>query len=248
MKRFLVAVSTTIVFATSTLAADIPTKAPPPMAVPVASWTGCYVNAGVGYGLWNQRHYSLNIPIDRTRLSADVDSGGEGWLGRFGGGCDYQLSGRWVVGAFADYDIMDLTGKFQNAFSGASGDEKQDWAWSVGGRVGYLITPSVLTYFDGGYTQTHFDRVNLGFPPTVPPFAYAVATTYDGWFIGGGFEYNLGWLPGMFVRTQYRYASYGAEDVQEYFNDGTPGAGNRMEWKHVQTVTTSLVWRFNLGR
>ncbi|MGA8817301.1 MAG: porin family protein, partial [Xanthobacteraceae bacterium] len=37
-------------------AADLmPLKAP--MPAPVMSWTGCYVDGGWGYGMWNQDHY-----------------------------------------------------------------------------------------------------------------------------------------------------------------------------------------------
>ena len=32
----------------------MPVKAPAPVAVAAYSWTGCYVGAGGGYGMWNQ--------------------------------------------------------------------------------------------------------------------------------------------------------------------------------------------------
>ena len=39
----------------SALAADLyPMKAPTPAPL---TWTGCYVDGGVGYGMWNQDHY-----------------------------------------------------------------------------------------------------------------------------------------------------------------------------------------------
>jgi hypothetical protein len=39
---------------------------------------------------------------------------------------------------------------------------------------------------------------------------------------------------------------YDAQDVQEFFNNGAFGTGNRMQ-KDIQTVTSSLVWRFTSG-
>src|ERR1700730_5564910 len=89
---------------TPALAADMPLKAP----APVASWTGCYVSAGWGYGMLDDERSGS----DPTR--AGSTSAGKGWLGAFGGGCDYQLNntplGPIVIGAFADYDPMDITG------------------------------------------------------------------------------------------------------------------------------------------
>src|SRR4029077_14238805 len=39
------------------MAADMAVKAPIMRApLPAFSWTGCYLDAGVGYGIWNQDH------------------------------------------------------------------------------------------------------------------------------------------------------------------------------------------------
>src|ERR1700686_1869409 len=94
-------------------AAPILTKAP--MMAPVFSWTGCYIDAGVGYGMWNQDH-STTTTIGGVPNIDTVENtgGGRGWLGRVGGGCDYQLSGtvfsNFVIGVFGDYDWMSLKG------------------------------------------------------------------------------------------------------------------------------------------
>ena len=235
----------------------VPYKAPPPPP-PAVSWTGCYVDAGYGYGLWDQRQYQETFP-GLAPTSATVDSGGKGWLGRFGGGCDYQLGGmglsNWVVGAFADYDWMNIHGQMSPGDTIFVGNEKESGAWYVGGRIGYLVTPSLMTYFDGGYTQTHYSSVALGALPVPTPVGFVgetlPANTYHGWFIGGGTEYalNFGWLPihGLFWRNEYRYASYDAVDLPLVPNPGgIAGIGMHSE-KDVQTITSSLVWRFNWG-
>jgi hypothetical protein len=51
--------------------------------------------------------------------------------------------GTWLVGAFADYDFMDL-----------NGNEKESGAWAVGARIGYLVAPAILVYWNGGFTET----------------------------------------------------------------------------------------------
>ena len=89
---------------------------PPPPPAPVYNWTGCYVDGGAGYGLWSQDHSMTGPygPGGAVETTVTTHDGGRGWLGRFGGGCDYQFSaggwGNWVVGVFGDYDFMNLTG------------------------------------------------------------------------------------------------------------------------------------------
>jgi outer membrane immunogenic protein len=225
----------------------------PPQPV---SWTGCYVDGGVGYGMWNDQHYGETFP-GLVRLTGTATSGGEGWLGRVGGGCDYRLSGaglsNWVVGAFADYDFMNLRSQNFAAVAGAGAIETESGSWAGGGRIGYLFFPNLMTFFSGGWTQARFDRQNLFATfafPAVPAGAFIPAQTYSGWFLGGGMEYALDfdWLPihGVFWRNEYRYSSYSAADLPILFDGGAPiGTGEHGE-KTVQTITTSLVWRFNL--
>jgi outer membrane immunogenic protein len=219
MKSLLMAsVATVALTAGTAFAADMgmPLKAPtqPP---PTVSWTGCYVDGGVGYGMWKQDSYSEST-VGLVPLSNTTSFGGDGWLGRLGGGCDYQISSSFVVGAFADYDFMSVKGQYMDPLSGFIGQENESRSWAAGGRIGYLVTPSLLTYFDGGYTQTHFDQINFGTltPPAVPTGVDIPAQTYNGWFLGGGYEYALsGIVPiqGLFWRTEYRFAEYQAADV-----------------------------------
>jgi outer membrane immunogenic protein len=202
----------------------------------------------VGYGFWNQVHSIFS--------TVDLNSGGSGWLGRFSAGCDYQTTGsNFVIGAFGDYDLMDLEGSMSTqlvnaAFPGApsQANEKATWAWSAGARIGYLIAPMVLTYVDGGFTRAHFDQMNVVTSVGVPVGNAFPAQTYNGWFLGGGIEYNVNWLPiqGLLLRTEYRYARYSSADLTEFsIPTGLPLAGvfilhSRPE---TQTITTSLIWR-----
>src|SRR5205807_10648875 len=100
-------------------------------------------------------------------------SGGRGYFGTVQGGCDYQFPvGAWnfVVGAFGDYDFANMDGRhISNTLLNAVGTENLSSQWAVGGRVGWIALPGLLTYFSGGYTQAKFDRVNY---TTVigPPF------------------------------------------------------------------------------
>jgi outer membrane immunogenic protein len=63
MKRLLLSSLAGLILTTgSALAADLSRPAPtykaPPPPPPAVSWTGCYIDGGVGYGLWKQDHFS----------------------------------------------------------------------------------------------------------------------------------------------------------------------------------------------
>ena len=236
------------------MAADLrmPVKAPYAPPPVVTSWTGCYIDGGVGYGMYNQDSNSINSTTG-AGIGAPVTNGGRGWLGRLGGGCDYQFGSSWVIGAFGDFDFMDLHGNFGDPSGPVVGREKESSAWYAGGRLGYVVTPSLLAYVDGGWTQTRFDAVsfNSAFVPSVATGLGLPAHTYNGWFIGGGYEYALsGIIPihGLFWRTEYRFAQYESANVPVVFTaTGAPfGVSEHMQ-KFTQTVTSGLVWRFNFG-
>jgi outer membrane immunogenic protein len=252
MNRLLIATAAVALATVGTAgAADLPVKAPPLPPAPVYTWTGCYVSGGLGYGMWNQDHH---VDVLGVQVTSDETSGGRGWLGRVGGGCDYQVSSSFVIGAFADYDFMNLRshdfadlGLGLGATLGAQ--EKESGSWAAGLRLGYLPYPNLMTFVSGGWTQARFDRMDIDFI-TNPPVALGVfidAHTYNGAFIGGGYEYRLPFAPSLTWKTEYRFNWYNSADLPILFADGfATGVSEHVE-KTVQTVTTSLVWRFDFG-
>jgi outer membrane immunogenic protein len=256
MNKLLIATAA-VAFATvgTASAADLPVKAPPmTAAAPVASWTGCYVGAGIGYGLWNQDESESAFGIN----TATYTNGGRGWLGRGGIGCDYQFSQQFVIGAFGDYDWMSLKGaSAQSANFTATGggapaaiaNEKETAAWYAGLRLGYLPYPNLMTFVSGGWTETRFSQRDFFSPVTGALFGTsAPQTTFNGWFIGGGTEYRLPWWQNLTWKTEYRFSQYQSKD-EALFVTATGAATGTIfhDQKFVQTVTTSLVWRFNWG-
>jgi outer membrane immunogenic protein len=244
-------------------AADMPYKVPsyaPPPA-PVYSWTGCYIDAGAGYGFWNQDHHtSFPVPINGINSTVTTTDGGNGWLGRFGGGCDYQtplFNNRFVIGVFGDYDVMSLAGKNSPSEQDIdpvcgceavlTANQKQTGAWYVGGRIGYLVNPAFLAFLDGGYTQASFSQSNEYLTLSGAGIGFWYPGFNDsGWFVGGGGEYALDWIPirGFFLKGEYRYAQYNNVSLAETSAAGVDGNVETTK-PYVQTVTASLVWRFN---
>src|ERR1044072_2167240 len=114
MKKTFLSIALTAGFAGSAFAADLPVKAARPMApAPVAySWTGCYVGAGGGYGMFTQRHRTID-PFGVPVTAGETDTGGKGWFGTVAGGWDYQLADRRVLGPFARLHFTSMNGNFQ---------------------------------------------------------------------------------------------------------------------------------------
>jgi outer membrane immunogenic protein len=268
MKKLALALSAVAAFTGSAIAADLParpyTKAAPVAYVPPPTWTGCYIGGGGGYGLWNQentlfadprppsnvllRDLVIGDPTRRRQLAATETSGGRGWFGTVQGGCDYQFAAagqQFVIGAQADYDFMSLKGHVNVPTTNFTGDEKQNDAWSVGGRIGWLAFPQLLTYFSAGYTQAHFSGTTfLNFRNSDAVFLNS--RTYDGWYLGAGDEYALTFMPGLFWKTEYRVSEYKKKTNPFYDADG-PIFASFDSKKWVQTVRSELVYRFNWG-
>jgi outer membrane immunogenic protein len=221
-----------------------PPPPPPSSTPPPPSHAWCYINGGVGYGMWEQDH----ITYDSSQTGS---TGGEGWVGTVGAGCDYRVSS-YVIGVLADYDFMHLSGSFKDPFLGYTGNQTASSSWAVGVRIGYLVTPDLLIYLNGGKAGTRFDQINLLSPSSSPtPYFYPAHTYTTGYFVGAGAEYALGDivpLKGLFWRTEYRYFEY-YNDVRLPLltNTGSSKGPGLSIGKDVQTITSGFVWRFNFG-
>jgi len=264
MKKLVLALTALAALTAPALAADMApryAKAPAPV-VPAVSWTGCWISGGGGYGISRTNRDSRDFLAPNAINVVNNTSGSDGWLVTAGVGCDYQFSGRWVVGAFADGTWSDINGDHAWRVFGPGeafvGQNKLDWSWAAGGRIGYLVNPSFLTYVNAGYTQAHTEAYNIrsilagaGVSGLQVP-----GQTYDGFFVGSGFEYQLDFLPGLFIKSEGRAAWYDRKDsrlscVSVGVNCAAVGPdpfGNIDSRKMVTyTAKTELVYRFNWG-
>ncbi len=239
-------------FAVPAAAADMgmPLKAPPPP--PAWSWTGFYLNAGAGYGFWNAE---TALPPPSAFVISSNTEGGRGWFGTIGGGYDYQLN-NIVVGLLADFNFGNINGTFSDPSESVSGTMTEQHWWSAGARLGALVTPDLLAYVNGGLTQAHFSAINFAGNETsvVPAPGVAFSTvaphTYDGWFVGGGVETTVPMLgPGWFMRSEYRFSDYDSASLANVLLPSFGGTVVDIQAIHpyVQTVSSSLVYKFNNG-
>jgi len=247
MKKLLLALTAVAAFTGSALAADLPartyTKAPPPVVAP--SWTGFYIFGGGGYGLWDS-----NTDTRTTAgglLTVQQRTGGDGYFGTAGVGYDWQFNHSWVAGVFADGQFGSIRGTNEDFFSNIAGRMSDRTNAAAGVRLGYLVAPNVLSYVNGGYSYAQFSSTNLLTIGGVPA-ASLPSFNRNGWFAGGGVENNLDIFgisaPGWFMKTEYRVAEYNRATLAESVG-GVPNGLAVTADPIVQTVSTSLVYRFN---
>ena len=242
LARFIVA-AVSFTTAQSAFAADMPAKAPaykaPMAAAPI--WTGFYVNGGIGFGMWAADTTTVDPVTGLCFLCEKQVQGGKGWLATIGAGYDYQFTPKIVAGVFGDASLSSLKGTIQDRGDILQGDIKQTSSWAFGARVGWLVTPQTLSYFNGGYAGARFSGTDLVSQLNGAPSGFSTpAFTATGWFVGGGVETAV--LPSWFWRTEYRYAYYGNKVVPE-----STAIFNINFKPTVQTVTTQLVYKFNGG-
>jgi outer membrane immunogenic protein len=269
MKKLVLALSAVAAFTGSALAADLParTYSKAPMMAPVYNWTGFYIFGGAGGGLWDADSNVKSTGVvgaaggfgpAGTALSRDQRLGGDGWFGTVGIGYDWQFNGKWVAGIFADGQFGDIRGSLSDPVFGTEGREKLRTSYAAGARIGYLVAPNVLSYVNAGYSGSQWSGTSQSF--VLAGFPAGVQTTTpsfhrNGWFVGGGFENNLDIFgitaPGWFMKTEYRSAFYDRATLAETFApaSGLAGlTGTAVTFKpFVQTISTSLVYRFNWG-
>ena len=187
------------------IAADVavPVYQPPPPAVVVYDWTGCYIGAGVGYGWQRDKddetvtatHVpSVFSPADAARPSG-VKAGGYA-------GCNWQISRSFMAGLEGDAEYANLkaTTIFPNTVRADYYEVRTDFQGSIRGRVGVTFD-RVLFYVTGGIALAPIKHTYFG--GNVESFERIRV----GGTVGAGLEYlfSYNWIG----RVEYRYADFG---------------------------------------
>ncbi len=252
MKKLVAALALLSAFTTAASAADLAAR--PFVKAPVApvapSWTGFYIFGGAGGGIWDADTYS-RVAATGAPLSLHQTQGGDGWFGTIGLGYDWQFNSSWVLGAFADGQFGSLRGNVRDPFSAVTGQLKLQDSWAAGARLGYLVAPNVLSYVNAGYSGSHWSGSTVLNGFTGAPFGlHTDSFNRSGWFVGSGVENNLNVFgisaPGWFMKTEYRAAYYGQKNIDAFSDVGNVPAASNLAFKPwVQTISTSLVYRFS---
>lgn len=219
-------------------------------------WTGVYIGIGGGMGAAVHDLSLENGPlaVPPPAFSASLEGlGAEGGFFTAGVGADYQVNSNIVVGAFFDYDWTDLETSLDVGVdilsltgSGGASIEVEN-LWSVGGRVGYLVTPSTLLFLTAGYAQADISDLTAGIDG-LGSVTVAGVGDVDGYFLGGGAELKI--TKALSLKAEYRYTDLEAEGVT--LLPGTPleDINDFVTTKldpDIQTARVSLAYRFGLG-
>jgi outer membrane immunogenic protein len=143
-------------------------------------------------------------------------------------GYNYQFANSWVVGIEAD--IQGIAGAHSSASFASSlanpnfpdfplnetaiVSKSIDYLGTVRGRFGYLLTPTLLIFGDGGLayggvnSSTSIIQTGTGlFFLGVPSSFGKISNTQVGWSAGAGFEWLF--LPNWSVKAEYLYCDLG---------------------------------------
>ncbi|WPP06252.1 outer membrane beta-barrel protein [Methylocella tundrae] len=241
MLRYVILASAgAMAFTGAAFAADLPMQAPPPAVSPPPAWTGLYMGLNAGYEWAANKSvnttaspyfaaptWSTELALSTGLASGSAPVNSSGFIGGFQVGYNYQLATSFVVGLEAD--IQGVTGSSSTGSFSGSGvpagfpDEtivstvqstnKLDYLGTVRARLGYLVTPTLLIYGDGGLaygevqTGTNIFQANQPFDPAFGSFGVHTKTQV-GWAVGGGLEWMF--LPNWSVKAEYLYYNLGS--------------------------------------
>ena len=186
--------------------ADIAVKSPPPLPVPIFTWTGFYIGGNIG-GAW-----ANNVWTDNLFLT-NFNNGNNGvFIGGFQAGFNYQI-GSFVIGFETDVDWAgNNSGRGTITPAGNILVSRNDHSiTTAAARFGYAIDHWMLYGKVGGgwVADTDFTVTNLrtGVSLTCGQFTITCSESVGGWLVGAGFEYAVtnNWT----VKLEYDYLGLG---------------------------------------
>ncbi len=248
MRKFVLAGGAALAMtaASSAMAADLPVKAPPPVAPVYYSWTGCYIGGNVGAAWrggdgWTDDRFGLTF-------------GGRNNDGRFviGGqvGCDYQFN-QFVIGAEWDADWTGRRDVNATVFVPGVGTLA-----ATGGASGFISTLAarfgvaidrVLLYGKAGFgwvgAEGDLTIANL---TTGNAIVLSGGGSRTGWVIGAGAEWAF--TPNWSMKLEWDYLRRSGDTFTvplgaRFLAGDTFSTGDR----NIQVVKLGVNYRFNWG-
>jgi len=221
-RKFLLAsVGALALTGSAALAADLPSRAPPPVYLPpppIFTWTGIYVGGQIGYawasGNNNFTGYDPFFVADPF-ISTTLGGNPSGVIGGAHVGYNYQIN-QWVFGLEGSVDGTSLSNTAAAFFPDGTTltvQSRADIQGSIRGRLG-IAWDRALIYATGGVAfggfNTNVNIANTGFlNGGVPFFANgSISSTRVGWTVGGGIDYAV--TNNWSVFAEYRYTNWGS--------------------------------------
>ncbi len=194
--------------------------------VPAYHWSGFYTGVNLGYGT-GRNDVEINpesanaitaVRIGDSPTSLPVRDAGFLAGGQIG--YNWQ-SGGIVWGVETDLDWAQLSGSTANTFGPdfltTTVDKNISWLGTTRGRVGTLVSDSLLLFVTGGLayggTELAFDQREAGIncPFSLTCSTGSVSKTKVGWTIGTGFEYAV--TNHATLKAEYLYVDLGSTSL-----------------------------------
>ena len=131
-------------------------------------------------------------------------------------GYDIPLGQSLLFGVEANLDYSSV--KDEGVYFGASYSQAARRDIEISARLGTKVGQSTLVYIKAGYSNAGYEGAAAGYGI----WAYEKGTS-DGLRIGGGVEQKI--ATNWYVKSEYRFTRYGAEDVNR--NQVIFGIGHR---------------------
>jgi outer membrane immunogenic protein len=240
LRRTLLASAGAMALTGAALAADL--RAPPPVYLPPPpAWTGLYVGINAG-GTWSSSNtvdttavpiepafptFETELALSSTLATTSVPASNSGFIGGGQVGYNYQFNNSFVAGIEADIQGV-ASSSSSSSVSGSgvpvgfpgetitstvSASKRLDYLGTIRGRLGFLVTPTLLAYGTGGLAyggvrssveigQQNFAPAGSTFSAPFSSFG-SLSNSRVGWTAGGGVE----WLfaPNWSVKVEYLY-------------------------------------------
>ena len=264
MKTLLMGGAAALMFMTSNAVAGGMPGGGPVVTTVTPNWTGFYLGVGVGGAFATHEHSANDVleqrdggvvqVLDAQRLW-HLDNGDGRFFGTVTLGYDQLVTSHWLAGVFVDYDFGNGRDNSRIAAIGPFNDihlsNQNNHAWSIGGRLGFLSSPSTLLYVSAGWTQISIDG-DLSFTLGDTQFRRSFDRDRNGWFVGAGIETQLGWLGSNWsLRGEYRFSQFDDDNRRLILGEDSCGAActfrQRLEFDHdidVHSVRAVLVYKF----
>jgi outer membrane immunogenic protein len=215
VKKFLLATVAFGVLTLPVMAADLPPAPAPyyaaPIAVPIFTWTGCYIGGTVG-GVWGNSTDAwgpnpAGFPSPGP-LTFSTSFHSSGVTGGVEGGCNYQVNPWFVFGVEGDWQATSLSKTFTGTAVTPAGSLpftqtfSSHWLSTVRARAGYSAGPW-LFYVTGGAAFANVSYTDSLTLLTANTVNSSQSTTASGWTVGAGVEWALAF--NWTVRAEYLY-------------------------------------------
>jgi len=222
----------------SALAADLPSRQPPPafLQPPLFSWTGVYIGGQIGYQWGPSRTQDFSL-LTGALGTSQPNYNADGVVGGAHIGYNYQIN-QFVVGAEGDVDGSSFSGHGTSLAGLYNFTTRIDVEGSVRARAGYAWDRALI-YATGGAA---FASIRNSYTFLTTGNADDLSTTRAGWTAGAGVEYAV--TNNWSVRAEYRYTDFGA--YSDALTNSSGGLAGEHKHETENSVRVGFSYKFNM--